>query len=99
LMGDREKRLKRFVAEIDYLGGIIVCNQPVEQRHLAIDVANVRCDNTLRQKLHERVFAGIEIKRRNRTAFLRIKISEQPRQQGLSDARSRRCDNGDGIAE
>ena len=99
LMGDREKRLKQFVTEIDDLGGIIVRNQPVEQRHLSIDVANVRRDHALRQKLRERMLAGIEIERRNCTAFLRMKISEQPRQQGFADARARRCDNGDGIAE
>ena len=46
-----EKRFERFVAEIDDLGGILVRDQAIEQRHLAIDVANGRYRGLFGQKL------------------------------------------------
>ena len=99
LMRHSKERFEGFVTKVDDLRHIFVGDQTIEQRHLAVDVANGRDRGLLRQKVREGFFAGIEIERRDSAAFLAMKISKQSCQQCLADAGAGRCDNGDGAAE
>ena len=98
-LGDGEKRGKRLVAEIDDLGDAVVGDQPVEQRHLPVDVADRRRGGVLGQELRQRVLAGVEIEAGDGAALVQMKVDEQPRQQRLADARPRRGDDGHGTAQ
>ena len=86
LMRHGEKRFEGFVTKIDDLRSVLVRNQAIEQRHLAIDVANGRRRGLSRQKVSERFFAGIEIERLDGMTLLSVKIGEQPSQQCLANA-------------
>lgn len=81
LMRHGEKRFEGLVAKIDDLRSVLVRNQAIEQRHLAIDVANGRRRGLSRQKVSEGFFAGIEIERLDGMTLLSVKIGEQPSQQ------------------
>jgi hypothetical protein len=81
-----EKGFEGFVTEIDDLRRIFVGDKTIEQRDLAVDVANRRRRGLFRQKLLEGFVASIEIERRDSTALLLMKISKESCQQGLADA-------------
>ena len=87
------------MTKIDDLGRVLVCDQAIEQCHLAVDVANSRDFGFFGQKLRQRPVAGIEIECRDRTVLLQMEICKQPRQQGFANAWTWRGDNGDGAAE
>ena len=90
-----KKLSNELVAEIDDLGGAVLGDEAVEQRHLSLDVADRRDARVLGQELGQRSAASVEIESRDRTAFLGVEFGEQPRQQRLADARSRRSDDVD----
>jgi hypothetical protein len=75
LVGNREKRHKRLMAEIDDLGGAVVGDQPVEQCHLPADIAYASGRCVLRQKLCQRAFPGVEIKAGDRVAFMAEQVA------------------------
>src|SRR5262245_54763740 len=88
-----------FVTEIDNLRRVLVGDKTIEQRDLAVDVADRRRRGLFRQKVLEGFVAGVEIECRDSAALVPVKISKQSCQQSLADARAGRCDNGDGAAE
>ena len=98
-VGQREERIERLVAEIDDLAHAVLGDQAVEQRHLALDIADAGDGRARGQELRQRAAARIEIESRHRPAFPGVELGEQPRQQRLADARARRSDDGDGMAE
>ena len=83
------------MTDIDDLGGGVVRDQPVEQSHLAFDAGNIRLSGVLRRKLRQRRFTFVEVESRGSAAFVKVKIRHQPRQYRLTDARARRCNDGD----
>ena len=99
LVGDGKKRFKQLVTKIDDFCYVLVRDQVVEQRHLAVDLANRGRCGFFRQKLRQRPLTGIEIEGRDQAAFTEMKVGEQSRQQCFADAWPRRCNNGDGAAE
>ena len=62
------------MTEIDDLGCVLVCDQAIEQRHLAVDVANSRYRGYLGQELCQRPFASIKIESRDGTTFLQMEV-------------------------
>ena len=91
----REEFLELLVIEIDDLGGVVIGDQPVEQRHLPFDFRNIGAHGVLGRKLRQRSGTFIKIERRDRAAFVNMKIRHQPRQQGLADSRPWRSKDGD----
>ena len=87
------------MSDVNDLGDVFVCHQMVEECHLAVDVAYGSRPGLVRQELRQRPFAHIEIESRRQTALMQVKVREQPREQGLGHAGSRRGDNGDGAAK
>jgi hypothetical protein len=66
------------MAEIDDLGGVLIRDQTIEQRHLAIDVADNRYRGLFGQELHSRAFANIEIEGCDQTTLMQMEVSKQP---------------------
>src|SRR5579885_1547608 len=100
LAGNGKKTLERGMPQIDHFVDAVLGNQAVEQSHLPVGGGNVGHARTPWQKLREgAAAAGIEVEGLDRATLLHVKIDEQASQQRLADSRTRRGDDGDGMAK
>src|SRR5262245_18243314 len=81
LVRDREKSFERFVTKIDDFVDVVVCNQTVEQFHLAIGVPDRGGSGLIGQKLRQRPLAdGINVESSDMAILVEMKVGKQPRQ-------------------
>src|SRR5262249_14871900 len=93
LLHHAEKVLEHAMADIDDVRAMVVCEQPVEKCHLPagiIDIGNRRDVWQIIRQL--RTFVG-QIEGRHGSIIDHVELSEQPRNQGLSDATTRRAND------
>ena len=96
ILDDPEELRERAVPEIDDLGNAVLDDQTIEQRHLAPDVGEVGAGR--QAAVSRRIPGRIEIEGHRLAAVQAKEVGEEPRQEGLSDLRSRGGDDEDRCA-